>query len=68
MWSEGGGGGTRGPPHAACMHLPAPLQPPLWSSRAEDFIQRPQRSAVRAELGTAVSAGSHKEEEKQSSK
>lgn len=68
MWSEGGGGGTRGPPHPARTHLPAPLWPLLWSSLAEDFVQGPQRSAVRVEQGAAVSSGSHEEEEKQSCK
>ena len=67
MWSEGGGGRTQGP-HPTHTHLPAPLWSPLRSSPAEDFIQGPQGSAVRAERGTAVSSGSHKEEEKQSSK
>lgn len=68
MWSEGGGGGARGPLHPARTHLPAPLWPLLWSSLAEDFVQGPQRSAVRVEQGAAVSSGSHKEEEKQSCK
>ena len=68
MWTEGGGGGTRGPPHPTRTHLPAPLWPLLWSSLAEDFVQGPQRSAVRAEQGAAVSSGSHEEEEKQSCK
>ena len=57
-------------PGPARPHAPAcsPVSSPLWSRRAEDFVQGPRGSAIRAERGAAVSSGSHKEEEKQSSK